>query len=46
MGDYLAMRILEKAYTYDYVVSNRPDLKASVDEALTRQGHSELITTS
>lgn len=44
MGAYMAMRIIEGAYTYDYVISKRPDLKAKIDTALIEDGRSNLIT--
>lgn len=44
MGAYLASRIIDGAYTYDYVISKRPDLKADIDAYLVEQGREDLIT--
>lgn len=43
MGDYLASRIIEGAYIYEYVISKRPDLKEGIDAYLTLKGKEELI---
>ena len=43
MAIYMAKRIIDEVYTYEYVVSKRPDLKAGIDEYLTSQGYSNLI---
>jgi hypothetical protein len=40
----MGQRIIDGAYTYDYVISKRPDLKAGIDTYLTEQGHADLIT--
>lgn len=40
----MAHRIIEGAYTYDYVISKRPDLKESIDQTLISLGRSDLIT--
>lgn len=45
MGEYLAMRIINRAYTYAYVINARPDLKESIDQALTERGREDLITS-
>jgi hypothetical protein len=44
MAAYMAQRIIDGAYTYAYVVSKRPDLKAGIDTYLTEQGRADLIT--
>ncbi|MBA2874683.1 hypothetical protein HNR31_001454 [Anoxybacillus caldiproteolyticus] len=31
MAVYLAQRTLDGAYTYEYVISKRPDLKTEID---------------
>ncbi|WP_200886099.1 hypothetical protein [Heyndrickxia ginsengihumi] len=43
MGDYMGQRIIDGAYTYDFVISKRPDLKDGIDNYLTAQGHTDLI---
>ena len=40
---YLAMRILENAYTYSYVISRRPDLKEALDLHLMEIERDDLI---
>lgn len=44
MGAYMGQRIIDGAYSYDYVISKRPDLKSSIDTYLTEQGRTDLIT--
>ncbi|WP_433618801.1 hypothetical protein [Paenibacillus cellulositrophicus] len=44
MGAYMGQRIIDEAYTYDYVISKRPDLKTGIDEYLTDKGREDLIT--
>ncbi|MDP4146527.1 MAG: hypothetical protein Q8936_18960 [Bacillota bacterium] len=44
MADYLAQRIIDGAYTYDYVISKKPQLKESIDAYLTLHGRQDLIT--
>jgi hypothetical protein len=44
MAAYMGQRIIDGAYTYDYVISKRPDLKAGIDAYLTEQGRQDLIT--
>lgn len=44
MAAYLAQRIIAGAYTYDYVVSRRPDLKEGIDAYLIEKGREELMT--
>lgn len=43
MADYLASRIIDGAYTYEYVISKRPDLKAGIDAYLILKEKEELI---
>lgn len=45
MAAYMAQRIIDGAYTYDFVISKRPDLKAGIDAYLTEKGRTDLITT-
>jgi hypothetical protein len=45
MAQYLASRIISGAYTYEYVIGKRPDLKAGIDAYLTEQGRQDLITS-
>ena len=45
MASYLAQRIIDGAYTYDYVIGKRPDLKPGIDAYLTEKGQAELITS-
>jgi hypothetical protein len=44
MANYLGQRIIDGAYTYDYVISKRPDLKTGIDAYLISQGRQDLIT--
>lgn len=44
MAAYMGQRIIDGAYTYDYVINKRPDLKAGIDAYLTEQGRQDLIT--
>jgi hypothetical protein len=44
MAAYLAQRIIDGAYSYDYVISKRPDLKAGIDAYLIEKGRQDLIT--
>ncbi|MBC2579682.1 hypothetical protein [Clostridium sp. DJ247] len=44
MDEYIGQRIIDGAYTYSYVISKRPDLKAGIDAYLTDQGRQDLIT--
>lgn len=43
MAEYMAKRILDGAYTYEFVISKRPDLKTKIDEYLTSIGRTDLI---
>jgi len=44
MAAYLAQRIIDQAYTYDYVISKRPDLKEGIDTYLESKQRQDLIT--
>lgn len=44
MAIYMGQRIIDEAYTYDYVISKRPDLKGGIDNFLTSNGREDLIT--
>jgi len=44
MAAYLGQRIIDGAYTYDYVISKRPDLKEGIDAYLIEKGRQDLIT--
>mgnify|MGYP000589390348 CR=1 FL=1 len=44
MAAYMGSRIISGVYTYDYVISKRPDLKEGIDSYLIEQGHEDLIT--
>lgn len=44
MAAYLAKRIIEGAYTYEYAISKRPDLKEGIDTYLASVGRQDLIT--
>lgn len=44
MAAYMAQRIIDGAYIYDYVFTKRPDLKAGIDTYLIERGKIELIT--
>lgn len=46
MAAYIAQRIIDGAYTYDYVISRRSDLKSGIDAYLTEQGQANLITNT
>ncbi|MGM0409249.1 MAG: hypothetical protein ACQEQF_00700 [Bacillota bacterium] len=45
MGKYLAKRIIEGVYSYDYVIGKRGDLKDSIDECLKQEDKENLITS-
>lgn len=45
MANYMGQRIIDGAYTYDYVISKRPDLKSGIDAYLTSNGRQDLITS-
>ena len=44
MAAYMGQRVIDGAYTYDYVISRRPDLKAGIDAYLIEKGREDLIT--
>lgn len=44
MADYMGQRIIDGAYTYDYVISKRPDLKNGIDAYLTSKGREDSTT--
>ncbi|ANB55873.1 hypothetical protein GFC29_3141 [Anoxybacillus sp. B7M1] len=44
MAAYLAQRILDGAYTYEFVIQRRPDLKEGIDAYLREKGRENLIT--
>ncbi|TWE06394.1 hypothetical protein FB550_102416 [Neobacillus bataviensis] len=44
MADYMGQRIIDGFYTYDYVISKRPDLKTGIDAYLISQEREDLIT--
>jgi hypothetical protein len=43
MAAYLAQRIIDGAYTYEYVITKRPDLKEGIDAYLISKGREDLI---
>lgn len=43
MAAYIAQRIIDGAYTYDYVIVKRPDLKEGIDAYLTEKVRTDLI---
>lgn len=43
MAEYMGQRIIDGAYTYEYVITKRPDLKAGIDAYLISQGREDLI---
>jgi hypothetical protein len=45
MAAYLAQRIIDGAYTYDFVISKRPDLKAGINAYLISKGYEDLVTS-
>lgn len=45
MADYMGQRIIDGVYTYDFVISKRPDLKEGIDAYLTSKGRQDLITS-
>jgi hypothetical protein len=44
MAAYLGQRIIDGAFTYEYVISKRPDLKEGIDAYLIEKDYEELIT--
>lgn len=43
MAAYMGQRIIDGAYTYDYVIGKRPDLKEGIDAYLFEKGREDLI---
>jgi hypothetical protein len=43
MGEYLAQRIIDGAYTYTFIVSKKPMLKTEIDDYLIKQCRQDLI---
>lgn len=43
MANYMAQRIIDGAYTYDYVITKRLDLKIGIDVYLAEKGRTDLI---
>jgi hypothetical protein len=43
MAAYMGQRIIDGVYTYDYVISKRPDLKVGIDAYLLSKDRSDLI---
>ncbi|MEH7481478.1 hypothetical protein V7157_10475 [Neobacillus drentensis] len=44
MASYMGQRIIDGIYTYEYVISKRPDLKEGIDAYLISKGRQDLIT--
>lgn len=44
MAAYMGSRIISGVYTYDYVISKRPDLKEGIDAYLISKEQEGLIT--
>lgn len=44
MTAYIAQRIIDGVYSYDYVIDKRPDLKTEIDEYLSKQNSDNLTT--
>lgn len=44
MAAYMGQRIIDGAYTYDYVIGKRPDLQEGIDQYLKDKGRGDLIT--
>ena len=42
MTAYIAQRIIDGLYSYDYVIDKRPDMKAEIDEYLAKQNRNKL----
>jgi hypothetical protein len=45
MAAYLAQRIIDGAYSYSFVISKRPDLKAGIDAYLISKSREDLIAS-
>lgn len=44
MAAYMGQRIIDGVYTYNYVVSKRPDLQDGIDAYLAEKGRQDLLT--
>ena len=44
MAAYIGQRIIDEAYSYNYVLSKRPDLKEGIDAYLISKEQQNLIT--
>ena len=44
MANYMAQRIIDGVYTYEFVIGKRMDLKRGIDAYLTEKGREDLIT--
>jgi hypothetical protein len=44
MAVYMGQRIIDGIYSYDFVVSKRPDLKEGIDAYLISKDRQDLIT--
>lgn len=44
MANYLAQRIIDGVFTYDYVISKRPDLRGNIDAYLISKDCVDIIT--
>lgn len=45
MANYMAQRIIDGAYTYEFVIGKRMDLKSGIDAYLIEKGREDLITS-
>jgi hypothetical protein len=45
MAAYMAQRIIDDAFAYDYVIGKRPDLKEGIDAYLVAHDRADLITS-
>ena len=45
IAQYMAIRIMDGVYTYQYVINKRPDLQIRIDAYLTEQGREDLIAS-
>lgn len=43
MANYMGQRIIDGAYTYEYVMLKRSDLKTGIDAYLISKDHGDLI---
>ncbi|WXR61184.1 hypothetical protein WG909_13205 [Peptostreptococcaceae bacterium AGR-M142] len=43
MADYLAYRIIEGAYSYEYVIERRPEFQEGINAYLIKKGREDLI---